>query len=34
VPLGHEAANAIGMRRQRIWSRIILPEAFFVSLRR
>jgi len=33
VPPGHiEAADAIGMPRRRIWSRIILPEAFFVSL--
>lgn len=33
VPPGHiEAADAVGMPRRRIWSRIILPEAFFVSL--
>jgi polar amino acid transport system permease protein len=33
VPRGHiEAAEAIGMSRARIWMRVILPQAFFVSL--
>lgn len=33
VPQGHvEAAEAIGMSRQRIWLRVILPQAFFISL--
>lgn len=33
VPSGHiEAAEVIGMSRARIWQRIILPQAFFVSL--
>src|SRR5262249_2135592 len=33
VPRGHvEAAEAIGMSRARIWLRVILPQAFFVSL--
>jgi polar amino acid transport system permease protein len=33
VPPGHiEAAKAIGMSRWHIWLRIILPQAFFVSL--
>jgi polar amino acid transport system permease protein len=33
VPRGHlEAAESIGMSRARIWLRIILPQAFFVSL--
>jgi polar amino acid transport system permease protein len=33
VPRGHiEAAEAIGMSRLRVWLRVILPQAFFVSL--
>jgi polar amino acid transport system permease protein len=33
VPRGHlEAAESIGMSRARIWLRVILPQAFFVSL--
>lgn len=33
VPKGHvEAAEAIGMSRLQIWRRVILPQAFFVSL--
>ena len=33
VPRGHiEAAEAIGMSRAKIWLRVILPHAFFISL--
>jgi polar amino acid transport system permease protein len=33
VPRGHvEAAESIGMSRARIWLRVVLPQAFFVSL--
>lgn len=33
VPKGHvEAAEAIGMSRLQIWRRVILPQAFFISL--
>ena len=33
VPRGHiEAAEAIGMSRWQIWRRIVLPQAFYVSL--
>jgi polar amino acid transport system permease protein len=33
VPAGHiEAAEAIGISRWQIWLRVILPQAFFVSL--